>query len=165
MPNWIEGTMKLKGDFEDIKRFIKEGIEPHAIINMQDGEIIEAKSKEPFINIDIDNDNYFYAEFTNDPYIKDSMRAFVQEGYVEFSRGDIACINIRQAWSWVASNSEKRWKDLATKYNLTIKLFGVEKGAEFVEEVIVYPNTEKWIHNTIEYEDWDWECPFPKMGG
>ena len=26
MPNWIEGTMKLRGKMSDIKRFIDEGI-------------------------------------------------------------------------------------------------------------------------------------------
>lgn len=27
MPNWIEGTMKLRGKQEDIKRFFREGLD------------------------------------------------------------------------------------------------------------------------------------------
>ena len=28
MPNWIEGTMKLRGKRQDIRRFFLEGLEP-----------------------------------------------------------------------------------------------------------------------------------------
>lgn len=32
MPNWIEGTIKLRGTYEDLKRFVNEGLEPMSIM-------------------------------------------------------------------------------------------------------------------------------------
>lgn len=59
---------------------------------------------------------------------------------------------------------------LADKYNVDIRLYGIECGMAFVQEVIVHHghDSEKGrivLNNCIQFEDWAWECPFPDMGG
>lgn len=160
MPNWIEGTMKLRGAQKDIKRFFSEGVEPSS---QWPG------SKE---NIDqvVDNstDEELCFEFKDEPHIVGTRRAFItdDEAYM-YDESGVCCVNIKQAWAFDAGSSTKdleRWTEISTKYNVDIKLFGFERGMEFAQEVIVLRG-RKPIVNDIQYEDWDWDCPFPRMGG
>ena len=76
-------------------------------------------------------------------------------------------MNIKQAWAFDGGSSTKdleRWTEISTKYNVDIKLFGFECGMEFAQEVIILRG-RKPIVNDIQYEDWEWDCPFPNMGG
>jgi hypothetical protein len=84
-----------------------------------------------------------------------------------YGESGVCCVNIKQAWAFDGGSSTKdleRWAEISTKYNVDIKLFGFERGMEFAQEVIVLRG-RKPITNDVQYEDWDWDCPFPRMGG
>ena len=159
MPNWIEGTMKLRGTQNDIRRFFSEGVEPSNWPKPEDriGQIID-KSLE----------GELYFEFNNEPHIVGTRRAFItDESAVMTEESGVVCVNVKQAWAFVAgpnSNDLKAWKDISDKYNVDIKLYGIESGMQFTQEIIILRG-EKPIVNESQYEDWDWDCPFPNMGG
>lgn len=160
MPNWIEGTMKLRGKRGDIKRFL-------------DGELGvsswrgEVSKKEDQI-IDESGDGYIEYTFKDKPHILGTRRAFVTDDYLYMGDDEgVVCLKIKQAWSFDASGDRELevWGEKAEKYNLDIKLYGIERGVCFCQEVIVLHEKKQIINNVIQYEDWDWECPFPNMGG
>ena len=161
MPNWIEGTMKLRGKREDIKRFLDNELEASSWYG-------EKKALEEQVKCDSD-DSYFEYTFKNEPHIKGTRRAFVTDDYLYMNEDEgTACVSIKQAWSFSTTRDDKEldlWKDNAHKYNIDIKLFGIECGMEFCQEVIVLKDSDRVIHNVIQYEDWAWDCPFPRMGG
>ena len=159
MPNWIEGTMKLRGAQKDIRRFFSEGVEPSNWPDPKD-------NIDQVVNKSDDEELWF--EFKNEPHIVGTRRAFItdDEAYMCGENG-VCCVNVKQAWAFDAGSGTKdleRWTEISTKYNVDIKLFGFERGMEFAQEVIVLRG-RKPIVNDIQYEDWDWDCPFPKMGG
>lgn len=163
MPNWIEGTMKLRGKKENIRRFFLEGIEPN--------DLWAEKDREESIR-DCTDEFEIRFEFENEPWITNTTRAFITDNCVCLDLEDgkedgIACVNIKQAWSFTPQGWEDRrkWQAIAKKYDLDIKLFGIESGTCFAQELICFRDGERTIRNHIEYEDWDWECPFPRMGG
>ncbi len=161
MPNWIEGTMKLRGKREDIKRFLDNELGTSSYYG-------EKRAIEEQVECNSD-DSYFEYTFKDEPYIKGTRRAFVTDDYLymEEDEGTVS-IKIKQAWSFDVTPDSKElvlWKDNAHKYNIDIKLYGVECGAQFCQEVIALRNCDRVINNVIEYEDWDWDCPFPNMGG
>lgn len=172
MPNWIEGTMKLRGKMSDIKRFIDEGICRYELT----GDITQlSTSKRPksdyIKDSSYDEDELDY-EIFNDPYVEGTRRMFVLDSHILMDKPEgICCFNIRQAWSFTAYDTdEENLIALADKYNVDIRLFGIECGMEFIQEVIVHHghDSEKGkivLNNCIQFEDWDWECPFPSMGG
>ena len=162
MPNWIEGTMKLRGKKENIRRFFLEGVEPHVGWEGNYKECIRDCTDELEIRF----------EFEAEPWIIDTRRAFITSDYVCLDLEDgkedgVACVNIKQAWSFEARGREDRrkWQAIAEKYDLDIRLFGIEQGGQFAQELICFRDGERTIGKYIEYEDWDWECPFPRMGG
>lgn len=166
MPNWIEGTMKLRGKMSDIKRFIDEGICRYDFT----GEIKQPKSD--YIKDSSYDETELDYQIFNEPYVELTRRMFIRDSHIWMSKPEgVICFNIKQAWSFTSREyDEECLKALADKYNVDIRLFGIERGMEFIQEVIVHHghDSEKGkivLNNCIQFEDWAWECPFPDMGG
>ena len=120
---------------------------------------------------DLDTDGELYFNFKHEPHIKDTRRAFITGDSVEcyYDNEDediVACVNVKQAWAFAADDGGdlKKWQEISNEYNVDIRLFGIEMGMEFTQEVIIIRG-QKPIVNEKQYEDWMWECPFPNMGG
>lgn len=153
MPNWIKGTMKLRGKREDIRQFFNEGLDASGYNNVDD----QVK--------DDSGADYLFFNFWAEPHIKDTRRAFVTGDYVEmYGDQGVACVDVKQAWTFSHEEDLNVWQEISEKYNVDIKLFGIEQGQESTEEVIIIRGC-KPIVNKKQYEDWDWDCPFPRMGG
>ena len=45
-----------------------------------------------------------------------------------------------------------------------MKIFGVERGMEFCQDIEIADGVVVKSEQ-ITYDDWDWDCPFPEMGG
>ena len=161
MPNWIEGTMKLRGKREDIKRFLDNELDVSSYYG-------EKRSIKEQVQCNSD-DGYVEYTFKDEPYIKGTRRAFVTDDYLYMDEDEeVVCLSIKHAWSFDVTQDDRElvlWKDNAHKYNIDIKLYGVECGAQFCQEVIALKNSDRVINNVIGYEDWCWDCPFPNMGG
>lgn len=164
MPNWIEGTMKLRGKQENIKRFFDEGIEASSYFGKKENYEDQV--------IDESGEDFLQYTFKNEPHVKDIRRMIVKNSSVEMYEEDGICvIPIKQAWSFSGMDvDEERLIKIADKFYIDIKLYGIECGVQFCQEVLVlHGNEEKKgvikYNNVIQYEDWDWECPFPNMGG
>ena len=161
MPNWIEGTMKLRGKREDIKRFLDNELDTSSYYG-------EKRSIEEQVQCNSDGE---YTEYTfkDEPHIKGTRRAFITSDYLYMDEDEeVVCLSIKQAWSFDVTPDGREvelWKDNAHKYNIDIKLYGVESGVQFCQEVIALRNCDRVINNVIGYEDWNWDCPFPNMGG
>ena len=159
MPNWIEGTLKLRGKREDIRKFFREGLQPSDWPKPEDriGQIIDCS---------LEDELYF--KFNHEPHIAGTRRAFITDkSAVMTEESGVVCVNVKQALAFYAgsdSNDLKTWKDISDKYNVDIKLYGIERGMEFTQEIIILRG-EKPIVNERRYEDWDWDCPFPNIGG
>lgn len=159
MPNWIKGTMKLRGKRENIKRFFKEGLDASSWLKPEDRE-----------NQVIDDSEGSELDFSfrNEPHIKGTRRAFItdENAYMVEDEG-VVCVDVKQAWSFNADRENedlKKWKSISDEYDLDIKLFGIESGMEFEQEIIILRNRRPIITEK-QYEDWEWECKFPNMGG
>lgn len=157
MPNWIEGTLKLRGKREDIKRFFDEGLEASSWA--------DPKDREDQV-MDYSGENYISYGLKNLPCIKGTRRAFIQNQEIEMDDEEgVLCLDVKQAWGFSCNESDlDQWKAISDEYNLDLKLFGVECGMQFTQEVIIIRGRSP-IVNVTKYENWDWDCPFPRMGG
>lgn len=150
MPNWIEGTMKVRGNSENLKNFIENAIESN----------VEKREYATVVEYDV-------PEWA---YISGSRRAFVEKQcycYVDSSteENQTITIPIRQAWSFTPhEGAEQRWVNLAKEYSVDIRLQGFECGFKFYQDFAVV-NGEITIDEEKQYDDWDWDCPMPMLGG
>ena len=159
MPNWIEGTMKLRGKREDIARFFREGLETSNWPNPED--------RKNQVTDDSCND-WIDFSIKNEPYIIGTRRAFIKDSFVYMEDDDgVVSVDVKQAWAFDAgceTEDLKKWKNISEKYNVDIRLYGIECGMQFTQEIIIVRG-RKPIVNEKQYENWDWDCPFPNMGG
>ena len=168
MPNWCAGNIRVRGTFENIVRLFKENLS--AIKVCWDNDIPKTVELPPKVTVDdwcvtISNDEH------DDLYIKGTHRNFIG-GRVEIcdNSGDdgkefvFVQDGYRAAWGIDINTTNKAFRDMAQKYGVDIKLYGFEQGMEFAETAEYYRNgTEK--HETQKWDDWDWDCPCPNMGG
>ena len=161
MPNWIEGTIKIRGKSEDLKRFFTECLEPSVFFDEK-----PTRPLEDFVKCDFGK--YNEVTISGEPHITGTRRAFIQNCDVfwedEKSISTLA-MPLKQAWSFSSRDNDLiNWSNISKECNIDIRLFGFECGVEFCEEVEIIKG-EITIHNVIEFDDWTWECPMPNMGG
>lgn len=144
MPNWCEGTFKVRGTLSDVERFVRE--------NMLDSIISITKSE-----------GDLELELSGEAYIKDSNRMFIYPGYYySFDKNgkNTLTLQFKAAWRVYIDPFVKMSKD----YDVDIKIYGFEKGSEFNQDIVIV-NGEVIKNDIITFNDYQWECPFPDLGG
>ena len=146
MPNWVEGTFKVRGTLSNIERFVRENILDAMISIDKCGGDLEL-------------------EILGEAYVKDSNRTFIYPGnYYSFERDGIntntLTLQFKAAWRVYIDPFVKMSKD----YNVDIKIYGFEKGSEFNQDIVII-NGEVIKNDIITFNDYAWECPFPDLGG
>lgn len=149
MPNWIEGTLKIRGNDNDIRYFIENGLKPCAGIYKNDPDHFVRK---------ISNDEYFISSST---YIDNSSRMFVADDCEIFLFEDnIYYLPIKQAWGFEPDD----FIYISKTYNIDLRITGFERGMGFDQEIEVISG-EVTINRSNHYNDYWWECPCPTLGG
>lgn len=150
MPNWAEGTLKLRGRRENIKSFLKE------IFRSDDVTISEEMDDQALILTLTSINSYFY--------INNTKRAFIDKNKIEvLLEEDFEIIEIddfKQAWCVFPEN----YQEFSKKYNVDIKIFVFEQGLQFTQEIEIVEG-EITKNETRKYDDYQWDVPFSKLGG
>lgn len=170
MPNWCEGSLKLRGDPMDILRFIQEGLNVYSYSNSHDNTLLD-KSKWMDVVEDTDSVEIYFDH--DEIYVEDTQRAFInlvytglakREVYIDKHKNPEICVlHVSQAWSF----REEDWIEIAKKYNLDIRLTGIEQGMGFMEDLIITKDGEvtDLSPSYKNYDDFEWNCPIPFLGG
>ena len=147
MPNWVEGTFKVRGTLSNIERFVRENILDAMIsIYKCEGDL--------------------ELEILGEAYVKDSNRIFIYTGnYYSFERDGIntkSTLTLQFKAAWKVSIDP--FVKMSKVYDVDIKIYGFEKGSEFNQDIVII-NGEVIKNDIITFNDYEWECPFPDLGG
>lgn len=168
MPNWAEGSLKIRGPIENIKRFLDEGIQKKRLNTF---------GKEMNENIVFFTDwsdecgiEYEYY-FASTSHIKHTSRAFIDPEIVKY--GEYAYLNgesiedidtialpFKQAWRVNTENFVK----ISKEYEIDISIHTFEKGAEFEQDILI-KDGEIVKDEIIEYDNYQFESALPMLGG
>lgn len=154
MPNWCEGTLKVRGKIEDLKKFVLEGLRPVDILG---------NAKEP-----LKLNEYGECEYKGTCWIENTHRGFVNNldvYFCDFEEDDepkVICLEARFAWGIDAS----QLRETCIKYNVDMKIYAFERGMEFNQDIEIV-NGEIVRDEEINFKgkDYLWECIMPTMGG
>lgn len=154
MPNWCNGTLKVRGKIEDLKRFVLEGLQPINIL----GEKLEP----------LKLDNLGDCEYKGTCWIENTHRGFVDNPdiyFCDFEEDDnpkVICLESRFAWAIDAEQLQKT----CIKYNVDMKIYAFECGMEFNQDIEIV-NGEIVCDEKINFngKDYQWECIMPTIGG
>lgn len=156
MPNWCEGTLKVRGTIEDLKNFILNGLLPVDPIG---------RMKEQ-LSLDGESETSIYILSISDAlYVKGTRRAFCEPDYIEVSSDEpndkaIITMPFKQAWAILADDL----LDACKEFNVDMKIQGFERGMQF-SQIVEIVDGEIRQDEEIEYDDWEWDCPCPELGG
>ena len=170
MPNWCTGNIRLRGKGKEIAEFLKNEL----VTTGYEKELAGATSEKP---TKIDDDGYelviAHDEKTKDWlfrsfYIKGTHRNFIDGNTItaymdeeDRAEGCTVCIDdIKAAWGFEPGPYVAK----AQKYGIDIKIIGFERGME-MKQIIEVVDGKIARFDEIEFEDWDWECEMPNMGG
>lgn len=149
MPNWCSGTLKVRGKKSNLERFVFEGLQPVDFIGNE---------KEP-----LKPDKWGSIHTDGTCWIEGTRRGFVRglDLYLsEIEDGDVIALYAEFAWCVDVEGLQK----LCQKYNVDMRMYAFERGMEFNEEVEII-NGEVTMNNQITFDDYNWECVCPDMGG
>jgi hypothetical protein len=149
MPNFAEGTIKLRGRAENIKLALKYMFKAVGNVTIKedtDGELITFTS----------SDSYFY--------INGTKRAFIDSKSFEIHLDDdfliIELNNFMQAWHAIPED----YIEISEKFNVDIKIFTFEMGMQFTQEIEI--SKGKILKDIVrKYDNYGWEVAFSNLGG
>ena len=148
MPNWAEGSLKLRGKCENIASALKEMLLNNTVTLEEewDGVLLVFNNTAPYF------------------YINKTRRAFINQNQIEVWLEEEFCIveldNFQQAWSAIPEN----YQEISSKFDVDIKIFTFERGMEFTQEIEI--SKGEIIKNVcLEYDDYQWVVPFSNLGG
>ena len=148
MPNWAEGSLKLRGKCENIASALKEMLLNNTVTLEEewDGVLLVFNNTAPYF------------------YINKTRRAFINQNQIEVWLEEEFCIveldNFQQAWSAIPEN----YQEISSKFDVDIKIFTFERGMEFTQEMEI--SKGEIIKNVcLEYDDYQREVPFSNLGG
>lgn len=148
MPNWAEGSLKLRGKHKNIASALKEMLLNDTVTLEEecDGDLLVFNNTAPYF------------------YINKTRRAFIDQNQIEVWLEEEFCIveldNFQQAWSAIPEN----YQEISSKFDVDIKIFTFERGMEFTQEIEI--SKGEIIKNVCSnYDDYQWEVPFSNLGG
>ena len=163
MPYWGEEKLKVRGKPEDIKRWVEECLHCYTTNWLGDGAHTELVKGAVRFEHDPDSEEmYLYVD--KSAHIEGTRRNFIEKGeYVDFceeSKKSILVVNMKAAWNI----EEQPYIEMSKKYNLDFRVYGYEMGMEFNKEIEIVEG-EIATYRLIQFKDYKWECPDPKLGG
>ena len=149
MPNWCAGTLRVHGKKKDLQNFITDGLKPLPI-----------KGNEAHV---LELDEYGDVRYNGTCYIKGTSRGLINSLDVYFDKDDYIqtiCLDAEFAW---AISSEELLK-VCKKYHVDMRIYAFEQGMEFNLEIEII-NGKITKDAYIAFQDYEWECICPNMGG
>ena len=151
MPNWSKGCLKVRGKAANVKKFVLEGLQPVDFF----GNALPKLELSDLGEVDTDKDCW----------IEGTTRGFVENLYADFSFVDddetfTAVFDSKFAW---AADAEELLAS-CKKYDVDMKLYAFEKGLGLNQDILIV-GKEILNDNRIAFEDYNWECICPTVGG
>lgn len=159
MPNWCRGELKIRGTKENIKRFITEGLEPIGFSVLEGKKSMTISESEYGINIVSEGCAF---------YFKGTHRQFADQKEIDF---DYPSDSTRHKPVLVIKNFSGAWdidsdglRKLSQDFDVDFKVYGFERGMEFNRDIEIVGGKIIKDHE-IKFDDYDWECACPSIGG
>lgn len=146
MPNWCKGELKIRGEAKSVLKFLKESIEG--------------------CNADFNKYGDIEVSSIGEQHIKRAGRTFCNSSLTEIYEFSLRCgkvivsIPIIAAWRLEKDNL----CELSKVFNVDFRFYGFEQGMQFNQELEIIKG-KVTLENFIKFNDYDWECAFPRLGG
>ena len=155
MPNWCQGTLKVRGEYDNLKAFLENELkECRYYGNPPEGSLLEVAETPDYADITL----------RRMAHLKDTSRGFVEEDtdiLLEKKAGK-QIIFLAAQFAWDIKTEELL--HLSRKYGVDLKITAFEQGAQFERDIEIVQGIIV-LDSTKQYQDYAWMCPCPTVGG
>ena len=162
MPNWVEGVVKFRGKYNDLKKFLEEElIEVDVDFTQDPPQSITSN------NVTIDEYGDIQGISVSNTWFKTFKRAYINEMWsysiyeYDGSIDKIFCANVKSAWNL----SINEILEVANLYHIDIKGYMFESGMCFERDFEVDRDGNIIKDDTIEHNNYTWDSINPLIGG
>ena len=172
VPNWCEGSLRIRGNSEDILKFLRNTLvvyhgkidhemnPPEYVEKLIDRSLWCEEEEEMFEGITY---HYIFIKDKENPHIEGTHRGFVMDEEISFRKSEKSCVALHYEQAWTFNSEE--WVKFSKEYGLDFRLYGVDQGACFVQEIEVIHGRLTVCKNDKYGESFDWDCLTPWLGG
>lgn len=150
MPNWCVGTLRVRGTKENLTKFVLEGLQPVDYI----GEDLEALKMDEYSQVKCSR-----------CWIKGTRRGFILDldEYIDDwnDEGKFA-IGLEAEFAWGISSEELL--NSCKQYGVDMRIHAFECGMCF-NQIIEIINGEITKDEEVKFDDYNWDCICPNVGG
>lgn len=156
MPNWSVGTMKVRGSKENLFNFVRNAFCSVSYLgDDQEQEVIEGEDS---ITLKSHGRHFSF-------HVEGTRRNFVDTvDFVIWDEGEKMHILVLERYRGAWCIEVEPLRELSKKYNVDFKIYAYERGMEFNQDIEIV-NGEIIKNETIKFEDYEWECIEPYVGG
>lgn len=147
MPNWCEGTLKLRGKYENVLEALKKELSGGKIETNKWGDTTFTNIK----NKRIGKRRLMVKQEVFECFFPDEQ---------EDEKEHTICLEVKSAWAFLPDELER----ISRTYDVDVRAHGYERGMEF-KQIVTCLRGKEAEDKTFGYYDWEWECPFPHFGG
>lgn len=173
MPNWINGTFKVRGTLTQLKAFGETEFRTQAQLDFERTNLFaslmkkDVKAEQPETDVTVEISDYEVNIQSNSGLVLNNLRRATTgdgTGYINEDEEDAKHIvvfeNFEAAWGLDPNDV----LEMAIRHNIDVYFHGFEKGMEF-EQIIEVVDGKIKQSKERRYENYQWECPFPGLGG
>ena len=155
MPNWCQGTLKVRGEYDNLKAFLENALEECGYYgNPPEGPLLEVEEMPEYVDITL----------CRMAHLKDTSRGFVEEStYIFLEKKDgkqIIFLAAQFAWDIKTEELQR----LSQEYDVDLKITAFEQGGQFERDVEIVQGFTV-LDSAKQYQDYEWMCPCPTVGG
>ena len=155
MPNWCRGTLKVRGEYDKIQAFLSNALDECRYYGEPpEGPLLEVTEETPE-----------YADITlhRMAHLKDTSRGFVEDTYFLLQKkAGKQIIFLEAKFAWDIKTEELQ--GLSQEFGVDLKITAFEQGMQFERNIEIEQGFIS-LDNVKEYQDYEWMCPCPTMGG
>lgn len=156
MPNWCEGTLKVRGKKADIERWLQ-----NALVASND----QGTPNEQLVEFNL-NGEWPDVNIKDLCWIKDSHRGFIEPDHDIFTyyydKEDIVILMFDAIFAWSVKVAELAKS--SKEFNVDYRFYGFEQGMQFNQFIEIIEG-EIVKNEFIQFDDYIWECINPTLGG
>lgn len=150
MPNWCAGTLRVRGTKYDLTKFILEGLQPITYIGQN------------LAPLKIDDIGCINGDRC---WIKGTYRGFIlglDESIDDWNDEGKIAIGLEAEFAWGISAEELLQS--CKKYGVDMRIHAFERGMQF-NQIIEVIDGEITKDEEVKFDDYDWDCICPNIGG
>ena len=154
MPNWCKGTLKVRGEYDNLKAFLENALDECRYYGEPpEGPRLEVAETPEYADITLHRM----------AHLKDTSRGFVEDAYFLLQKkAGKQIIFLEAKFAWDIKTEELQW--LSREYGVDLKITAFERGMQFERNIEIVQGFIS-LDSVKEYQDYEWMCPCPTMGG